>query len=67
MNNKIFTKNIFKNNSKRKRIFIIYYFLVESKPHDGTHLLITARENIYQTKKRKNCIPTVVKAFLKEN
>ena len=54
INNKIFTKNTFKNNrnkNKRKRNFIIYHFLVESKPHDKVNLLITASVNIYQTKK----------------
>ena len=51
--NKIFTKNIFKSKSKRKRNFIIYHFLVESKPHERVDLLITASVNIYQTKKRK--------------
>ena len=53
INNKIFTKNIFKNKSKRKRIFIIYHFLVESKPYEIIDLLITASVNIYQTKKEK--------------
>ena len=53
INNKIVTKNIFKNKGKRKRNFIIYYFLVESKRHEGIDLLITASVNIYQTKKEK--------------
>ena len=44
---------IFKYKSKRKRNFIIYYFLVESKPHERIDLLITASVNIYQTKKKK--------------
>ena len=48
-----FSQNIFKNKSKRKRNFIIYHFLVESKPHKRIDLLITASVNIYQTKKRK--------------
>ena len=38
--------------SKRKRNFIIYHFLVESKPHERIDLLITASVNIYQTKKK---------------
>ena len=53
INNKIFAKNIFKNKSKRKRNFIIYHFLVESKPHERTDLLTTLSVNIYQTKKKK--------------
>ena len=51
INNKIFTNITFKNKSKRKRNFIIYHFLVESKPHWRIDLLITASMNIYQTKK----------------
>ena len=44
-----------------KRNFIIYHFLVESKPHEETDLLITAASvNIYQTKKG---IPIVIKTF----
>ena len=35
------------------RNFIIYHFLVESKPHERIDLLITASMNIYQTKKEK--------------
>ena len=31
--------------------FIIYHFLVKSKPHERIDLLITASVNIYQTKK----------------
>ena len=58
-----FSQNIFKNKSKRKRNFIIYHFLVESKPHERIDLLITASVNIYQTKKS---IPIVMKTFLKE-
>ena len=48
INNKVFTKNIFKNKSKRERNFIIYNCLVESKPHQRIELLSV---NIYQTKK----------------
>ena len=48
------SQNLFKNKSKRKRNFIMYHFLVESKPHERTDLLITASMNIYQTKKEKN-------------
>ena len=46
-----FPKIIFKNKSKRKRNFIIYHFLVKSRPHERIDLLITASMNIYQTKK----------------
>ena len=42
---------MFKNKSKRKRNFIIYNFLVESKPHERIDLLIAANVNIYQAKK----------------
>ena len=45
-----FSQIIFKNKSKRKRNFIIYHFLVKSKPHERIDLLITANVNIYQTK-----------------
>ena len=38
---------------KGKGNFIIYHFLVGSKPHERTDLLITASVNIYQTKNRK--------------
>ena len=41
---------MFKNKSKRKRNFIIYHFLVKSKPHERIVLLIIASVNIYQTK-----------------
>ena len=50
------SQNLFKNKSKRKRNFIIYHFLVKSKPHKRIDLLITASVNIYQTK-----IPIVMK------
>ena len=46
INNKIFTKIIFKNKTKRKTNFIIYHFLVKSKPHERIDLLITASVNI---------------------
>ena len=36
--------------------FIIYHFLVKSKPHERIDLMITASVNIYQTK-----IPIVMK------
>ena len=52
INNKILSKNIFKNKSKRKRNFVVYHFLIESKPHKRIGILITASVNIYQTKKR---------------
>ena len=45
------SQNLFKNKSKRKRNFIIYHFLVKSKPHERINLLITASVNIYQAKK----------------
>ena len=44
---------MFKNKSKRKRNFIIYHFLVESKPHERRDLLITASMNIYLPDKKK--------------
>ena len=47
------SQNLFKNKSKRKRNFIIYHFLVQSKLHERIDLLITASMNIYQTKKEK--------------
>ena len=43
---------LFKN-KRRKRNFIIYHFLVESKPRERIDLLITASMNTYQTKKEK--------------
>ena len=49
INNKVFTKIYIKD--KRKRNFIIYHFLVESKPHGRIDLLSV---NIYQTKKYFN-------------
>ena len=60
---KKFSQNIFKSKSKRKRNFIMYNFLVESKPHERINLLITVSVNIYQTKKS---IPIVVRTFLEE-
>ena len=42
---------MFNNKSKRKRNFITYHFLVESKPHERVDLLITASGNIYLTRK----------------
>ena len=42
-----------KSKSKRKRNFIIYHFLGESKPYERIDLMITASINIYQTKKEK--------------
>ena len=53
-----FSQNYIKNNSKRKRNFIIYHFLVKSKSHERIDLLITASVNICQTKKS---IPLVMK------
>ena len=52
IDNKIFTNFFFLNKSTRKRNFIIYHFLVESKPRERIDLLITASMNIYQTKKK---------------
>ena len=57
INNKIFTKLYLKSMSKRKINFIIYHFLVKSKPLERINLLITASVNIYQTKK---CIAIVM-------
>ena len=48
INNKIFTKLYLKIRVKGKEIS--YHFLVKSKPHERTDLLITANVNIYQTK-----------------
>ena len=56
INNKVFTKIYIKN--KRKRNFIIYHFLVESKPHGRIDLLSV---NIYQTKKYFNSNENMVK------
>ena len=50
INNNIFKKIIFKNKSKRERNFIIYHFLVKSKPHERIDLLITASVNILPDK-----------------
>ena len=44
--------------------YLIYHFLVESKPHERIDLLITASMNIYQTKKRS--IPILMKACFSE-
>ena len=62
----MFRKNIFKNKSKWERNFIIYHFLIESRPHERTDLLITVSVNIYQTKKIKKSIPTVMKTCFSE-
>ena len=51
IDNKIFTKLYSKIREKNKRNFIIYHFLIKSKPHETIDLLITASVNIYQTKK----------------
>ena len=51
INNKNFTK--LKNKSKRKGNFIIYHFLVESKPRERIDLLIKACVSIYQIKEEK--------------
>ena len=52
INNKIFTKLYLKIRVRGKEI--AYHFLVEeSKPHERIDLLITARVNIYQTKKKE--------------
>ena len=56
INNKVFTKIYIKN--KRKRNFIIYHFLVESKPHGRIDLLSV---NIYQTKKYFNSNENMLK------
>ena len=56
INYKIFEK-LYLKIRVRKRNFIIYHFLVKSKPHERIELLITASVNIYQTK-----IPIVMKA-----
>ena len=56
-----FSQKYNKNKSKRKINFIIYHFLVESKPHERIDILITANVNIYQTKKDKKSISIVMK------
>ena len=63
INYKIFTKfkNNFKNRSKSKINFMMYHFLVKSKPHERINLLITTSMNIYQTKKS---IPIVMKTCI---
>ena len=43
-----------------------YHFLKESKPHERIDLSITASANIYQTKKRKKIILTVMKTCFSE-
>ena len=60
INDKIFTKNTFKNKNKRERNFKIYHFLVESKPHERIDLL---SGNIYQTKKS---ISIVIQTWLRK-
>ena len=64
-NNKNFPKFYSKKKSERRRSFIIYHFLVESRPHERIDLLITASMNIYQTKK-KIYIPIVMKTRFSE-
>ena len=54
---------MFKNKSKRKRNVTVHHFLVESKPHERIDLLITARVNVYRTKKS---ISIVMKTFLEK-
>ena len=51
INNTKFSQNYSRNKSKRKRNFIIYHFLVKTKPHERLDLLIITSVNIYQTKK----------------
>ena len=60
IHNKIFTKLSLKIRVEKKITF--HHFLVKSKPHKRTDLLIAANVNIYQTK-----IPIVMKTcfFLK--
>ena len=53
---KNFHKIIFKSKIKMKRNFIIYHFLVKSKPHEITDLLITACVKVYQTKKSMSIV-----------
>ena len=48
--NKIFRKLYLKIRVPKKTNFILYYFLVKSKPHEGIDLLITGSVNIYLTK-----------------
>ena len=51
---------------KRKRNFITYYFVVEVKPLERIDVLITASIDIYQPKKSKKSIPTVMKTCFSE-
>ena len=51
---------------KRKRNFIIYHFLVESKPHERKDLLITTSVNIYRRINEKESIPIVMKTCSSE-
>ena len=53
---------LFKNKSNRKRNFIIYHFLLESKPHKRIDLLITA--SIFT--RQKKIIPVVIKTCFSE-
>ena len=57
IHNKIFTKLYLKIRVGKKNI-IFYHFLVKSKPHERTDILITASVNIYQTK-----IPIIMKPY----
>ena len=49
---------MFENKRRRKRKFIIYRFLVESKPHKRIDLLSV---NIYPTKKYSNSNKNMLK------
>ena len=51
INNTKFSQNYSRNTSKGKRNFIIYHFLVKTKPHERIDLLIITSVNINQTKK----------------
>ena len=48
INNTKCSQNYSGNKSKRKRNFIIYHFLVKTKPHERIDLLIITSVNIYQ-------------------
>ena len=46
-----FSEYIFKNKSTRKRNFIIYHFLIESKPHEKNSSIINNKREYLPDKK----------------
>ena len=57
-----FSQNYSKKCEYEERNFIIYHFLVKSKPQERIDLLITTSVSFYQTKK----IPVVMKMCFSE-